>query len=348
MMMYRFRLSAAAVASVSATTTTTTVSMTSSIYRRSQGRRYLSMGTRFWKGKGGGEGRFRRYNNTTTVRRGRQQQQQQPIEWTPENIGRLSVGTASILGLGGLCFYGAGLGEEAGALEYSHLWPSYIRNRVKRTFQYFGGGLVVTASAATALYTSGVANRFMIKSPLLFMGVTFAGTIASMVATTSIAYENVGAKHAAWLAFNTCMGLSLVPICAMGGPLLLRAAAYTGVTVGGLCAIAACAPNDKFLNMGGALSIGLGVMIVTSLGTFFLPASSAAIPFIHSLSLYGGTILFSGFVLYDVQKIILAAEQDQAVPYDPINHSIGIYMDTINLFIRIAQILQSSQGGKRK
>ena len=58
--------------------------------------------------------------------------------------------------------------------------------------------------------------------------------------------------------------------------------------------------------------------------------------------------MFSGFVLYDVQKIILAAEQDEMIPFDPINHSIGIYMDTINLFIRIAQILQGSSGGKRK
>ena len=110
-----------------------------------------------------------------------------------------------------------------------------------------------------------------------------------------------------------------MPICAMGGPLLARAAVYTGVTVGGLCAIAACAPNDKFLNMGGALSIGAGVvMIVTSLGSFFLPATSAAIPIIHSISLYGGTILFSGFVLYDVQKIILAAEQDEACSVRPV------------------------------
>lgn len=280
---------------------------------------------------------------TDTARFGRRE-----IQWTPENIGRASVGTAGIMGIGALCYYGAGMADRPGAAEYMYMWPDYIRKRVQRTFGYFGGGIAITAGAASALYASGVANRFIVKSPMMFMGVTFVGTIASMMATMSIDYENTAAKHVAWLAFNTCMGLSLVPICAMGGPLLARAAVYTGITVGGLCAIAACAPNDKFLNMGGALSIGLGVMIVSSLGTFFLPASSAAIPIIHSLSLYGGTILFSGFVLYDVQKIILAAEQDEFVPYDPINHSIGIYMDTINLFIRIAQILQSSQGGSRR
>jgi len=274
--------------------------------------------------------------------------QKREIEWTAENIGRASLGTAGIVGIGALCWYGLGMADQPGAAEYSYMWPDYIRKRVRHTFAYFGGGLAVTAGAAATLYTSGVANRFMAKSPMMFLGVTFVGTIGTMMATMAIDYQSTVAKHAAWLAFNTAMGLSLVPICSMGGPLLARAAVYTGITVGGLCAIAACAPNDKFLNMGGALSIGLGVMVVSSLGSLFLPATSAAVPIIHSLSLYGGTILFSGFVLYDVQKIILHAEQDESVPYDPINHSIGIYMDTINLFIRIAQILQSTQGGRRK
>ena len=140
-----------------------------------------------------------------------------------------------------------------------------------------------------------------------------------MMATMSIDYKNTFAEARRVGEFqHSNRSIARTDLC-NGGPLLARAAVYTGITVGGLCAIAACAPNDKFLNMGGALSIGLGVMIVTSLGSFFLPATSAAIPIIHSISLYGGTILFSGFVLYDVQKIILAAEQVYLlVPYDPI------------------------------
>ena len=35
----------------------------------------------------------------------------------------------------------------------------------------------------------------------------------------------------------------------------------------------------------------------------------------------------------------------QVRPYDPVNHSISIYMDTINIFIRIAMILA---GGNRR
>jgi hypothetical protein len=36
-----------------------------------------------------------------------------------------------------------------------------------------------------------------------------------------------------------------------------------------------------------------------------------------------------------------------APPFDPVNASIGIYMDTVNIFIRIAMIL-SGGGGRKK
>lgn len=272
------------------------------------------------------------------------------IEWSAENIGRATLGTAGLCGLGALGYYGLGLAQTNGTAiaDYADLWPDYVRRRVRSTFGYFGGGIALTAAAAGSLYTSGVARGVLATRPMMFAGVTFLGTIVSMFATMGIDYANTVPKHLAWISFNTCMGLSLVPICALGGPLLARAAVYTGMTVGSLCAIAACAPNDQFLKWGGALSVGLGVMVVTSLGTFFLPATSAAVPIIHSLSLYGGTILFGGFVLYDTQKIVLCAEQDEWVPFDPISQSIGIYMDTINLFVRIAQILAMSQGNSRR
>lgn len=39
--------------------------------------------------------------------------------------------------------------------------------------------------------------------------------------------------------------------------------------VGGLSAIAISAPSEKFLNMGGPLGIGLGVVFASSLGVHF-------------------------------------------------------------------------------
>jgi len=98
--------------------------------------------------------------------------------------------------------------------------------------------------------------------------------------------------------------------------------------------------------------MGFGVVFASSLASAFLPPTTALGAGVASLSLYGGLILFGGFILYDTQKIIHRAENHPNYgfglkPYDPVNNSIGIYVDTLNIFIRIAQIL-AMQGGRRK
>ena len=73
--------------------------------------------------------------------------------------------------------------------------------------------------------------------------------------------------------------------------------------VGGLSTISACAPSDKFLSWGAPLGIGLGAVFAASIGSAFLPPTTALGMSLYSLSLYGGLILFSGFLLYDTQKV---------------------------------------------
>merc|ERR1712108_96930 len=132
----------------------------------------------------------------------------------------------------------------------------------------------------------------------------------------------VGAKQAAWLAHCAVVGAVIAPICLLGGPILTRAAWYTAGMVGGLSTVAVCAPSDKFLYMGGPLAMGLGVVFCASIASNFLPPTTALGAGMYSIALYG------------------------APPFDPVNASIGIYMDTVNIFIRIAMMLAS--GGNRR
>jgi FtsH-binding integral membrane protein len=69
----------------------------------------------------------------------------------------------------------------------------------------------------------------------------------------------------------------------------------------------------------------------------------------EAISLYGGLAVFSGFVLYDTQKILQhgrMAEHGLMKP-DPVNESISLELDMINIFIRLVQIL-AMQGNKKK
>ena len=124
-----------------------------------------------------------------------------------------------------------------------------------------------------------------------------------------------------------------------------------------------CAPSEKFLQMSGPLAMGLGVVFVANVGSLFFPPHTALGAGLASIVVYGGLILFSAFLLYDTQRVIKKAEmvpergydtlynqygqpmQVSALGYDPINTQLAIYMDILNIFIRMVMILG---GGQRR
>ncbi|XP_054773885.2 growth hormone-inducible transmembrane protein-like [Lytechinus pictus] len=277
---------------------------------------------------------------------------QAPASGSADMIGKGLLLGASAAGIGALCYYGLGLSSEVGAIERAAIWPQYVRDRVRSTYMYFGMGIAATTASALA----------MARNPALLMRITpkswvgalggMAVIMASGMVTMSVPYtEGMGLKQLAWMGHSGLLGVVLAPICFMGGPLLIKAACYTAGVVGGLSCVAMCAPSDKFLYMGGALAMGLGAVFAASVGSMFLSPATALGSGLYAVSLYGGLVVFGGFMLYDTQMIMKRAELhpvNAQRPFDPINSAMTIYMDTINIFIRIASILAGGGGGKRK
>lgn len=269
-----------------------------------------------------------------------------PLTDTPIRIGRGVIAGGAALGLGALAFYGLGFSKEAGILDQSATWPAYVKERVRTTYTYFGASLGITAAAAVAAAKSPAIMNLLMRNSITSTIVTFAMVIGSGILVQSIPYQQgtFGSKQLAWILHSSLLGAMVAPMTLLGGPLLVRAAWYTAGVVGGLSLVAATAPSDKFLYMGGPLAIGLGVVFASSVAGMFLPPTTRLGLNLYSLSIYGGLVLFSMFLLYDTQKIVHRA---QTTPhYDPINHSISIYLDTLNIFIRIATIL--STGNSRR
>merc|ERR1719348_2905410 len=274
-----------------------------------------------------------------------------PSSGTAISVGQGALAGGAVLGLGALAFYGLGLSSEVGAVDRAVAWPEYVKDRVRDTYMYFGGSLAATAGTAVAAFRSPTLINLVSRGGLMAMDVSIAAMIGSSMVARSIPYQpGFGSKQLAWLAHCAVIGAVVAPICFLGGPILTRAAWYTAGMVGGLSTVAACAPSDKFLYMGGPLAMGLGVVFCASLGSAFLPPTTAMGAGLYSVAMYGGLLLFGAFLLYDTQKIIYKAERHPvgygAPLYDPINASMSIYMDTINIFIRIAQLLAG--GGRRK
>jgi len=157
-----------------------------------------------------------------------------PATSTPFNIGQSAVAGASALGLGALAFYGLGLGREAGALDRSVVWPQYVKERIRDTYLYFGASIGATAATAVAVFRTPALANIVFRQGWIALGVSIAAMIGSGILVRSIPYENTLPKHLAWLTHCSVMGAVVAPICLLGGPILTRAAWYTGGMVSGL------------------------------------------------------------------------------------------------------------------
>jgi FtsH-binding integral membrane protein len=281
-----------------------------------------------------------------------------PTTGKPFIYGTYALAGSSVFGIGMLCYYGLTMNAES-ALARSALWPDYVRERLNTTYAYLAGSLSLTAAAGMAAARSP-AILAMTSGPSLFV---WFGSLAAILATgiivQSIDYSNTLPKHIAWAAHCTVLGAVIAPLCYLGGPVLIRAAWYTAAIVGGLSVTAMCAPSEKFLNMAGPLAMGLGVVFVACLGSFAFPPNTALGAGLASIVIYGGLILFSAFLLHDTQRVIKMAQGYQVGRfgaahhfdngslrnYDPINSQLSIYMDILNIFMRMAMIMG---GGQRR
>ena len=49
---------------------------------------------------------------------------------------------------------------------------------------------------------------------------------------------------------------------------------------------------------------------------------------------------------HDAQRVLHDAQV--AGRFDPVGEQMGLYLDTINIFVRVVQILMMTQGGRKK
>lgn len=117
------------------------------------------------------------------------------------------------------------------------------------------------------------------------------------------------------------------------------------------CYVGATAKDGQFLFLGGPLLAGVTLVALSSLAPLLLPRTAfRALALTESLSLYGGLAVFTGFVLYDTQKVLLHAKlvREGKMREDTMAESVGLELDFINIFVRVVQILGMQQAGSRR
>lgn len=221
-----------------------------------------------------------------------------------------------------------------------------VHERIKRTYAYVFGGFALTAASAVACHVSGLSLKILNNAHYI-VPVTCLVSCAALIATVCISKDNEKAKHVAWGIFNVSMGMMLAPLGFMNKAVLAQAA-FISLSVGGLLTLTAfLAPDRRFLEWEGPLMTALTTISIASFVAIFFPRSAFAYG-VDRASLYGGLLIFSGLLMASTQRLMEEAETQPERLFDPINSSLSIYLDSMNLFIRILRILAENQKEEKK
>lgn len=132
--------------------------------------------------------------------------------------------------------------------------------------------------------------------------------------------------------------------------IIARAGLYTLAMMGSISFIGATAKQEKYLYLGGPLLAGVAIVAVSGFAPLILPATAVrTLAFTENIFLYGGLAVFGGFTLYDVQKVLMHARMAERglMRKDPVNESISLELDFLNIFVRMVQILMMNQQRRR-
>lgn len=197
-------------------------------------------------------------------------------------------------------------------------------------------GLTMVPTVVGALVGMSMNFSFMAQHPII----ATLGMLAVMFGLFMgiSANRNSSLGVVLLLVLTGFMGLMLGPILQValqlrnGGQLVGLAAGGTGVIFMSLAGIATVSKRD-FSFLGNFLFIGLILLILASLANLFfqIPAMSLALSGV-------AVLLFSGFILYDVNRIVRGGETNYVMA------ALALYLDIYNLFVNLLHLLMALMG----
>jgi len=211
------------------------------------------------------------------------------------------------------------------------------RNKVLRnTYMLLGLSLVPTVIGA--LIGMSMSFSFMALHPLMYTLVMFGVMMGLFFAIQANRNSSLGVVLL--LALTGFMGLMLGPILQMalgfsnGGQIIGLAAGGTAAIFLVLAGIATTSKRD-FSFLGKFLMIGIVLLILASLANLFFQIPALAL----TLSAVG-VLLFSGFILFDVNRIVNGGETNYVMA------TLSIYLDIYNLFVSLLRLLMMLMGNR--
>ncbi len=210
-----------------------------------------------------------------------------------------------------------------------------VRNKVLRN-TFWMLGLTMIPTVVGAMIGMSTNFTFLAQSPIM-------GPLVMLAVMLGLLFAVSATRNSIWgivllFGFTFVAGWWLGPMLQYalhfknGAQLVGIAAGGTGVIFFTLAGIATVTRKD-FGFLGNFLFVGLVLLILASIANLFfaMPAASLAISAV-------AVLLFSGFILYDVSRIVNGGETNYVMA------TLGIFLSIYNLFISLLHLLLAFSG----
>lgn len=197
-------------------------------------------------------------------------------------------------------------------------------------------GITMVPTVLGALVGLSIGFSFMAQHPVMSMALMFAVMMGLFFGISASRNSSLGLLLL--LVLTGFMGLMLGPVLQValhmrnGAQLVGLAAAGTGIIFMSLAGYVTVSKKD-FSFLGNFLFVGLVLLFVASLANMFFHIPALA------LALSGVSVLvFSGFVLVDVSRILQGGETNYIMA------TLALYLDIYNLFVNLLTLLMALMG----
>lgn len=182
--------------------------------------------------------------------------------------------------------------------------------------------------------TIGMIFGMMFVPPQFAFIAGIGSIIVLIIAAITRRRENKSLSRLNCYSVSFLLGISTFPtilyyVSAMGSVMVLFSLGITTTIFGGLALYSSKTKKD-FTFLGGTLFAGLIALILISLVGLFIRSE------VYNLALaWLGIMIFSGYVLYDIQIIKRSAFTEDDVP----GLALNLFLDFINIFIYVLRIV---------
>lgn len=217
-----------------------------------------------------------------------------------------------------------------------------VRSFLYKVFGWMSFALAMSGITAYFIGTSPVLHRAIMGNTGIVIGLVIVQLILVVALSAAIQSLSQGVAFTLFTLYAVLTGMTLSSIFVLYTSASITSTFFIAAGMFGAMALYGAFTKRDLSGMGTFLMMALFGMIIAMLVNIFVRSEGLglAVSFI-------GVIVFAGLTAYDLQKIKRFAQQvdvsDDAVTNIAIIAALGLYLDFINLFLSLLNLL-----GERK